>query len=65
MAKKEEPEGISNFPSDSLKATKKTALVFLDLSRLACQTNANPYCITNFVGSTDLLQVLNCNGYQI
>ena len=33
MAKKEEPEGISNFPSDSLKATKKTASVFLDLSR--------------------------------
>ena len=33
LAKEKEPEGISNFPSDSLKATKKTASVFLELSR--------------------------------
>ena len=39
-----------------LKAAKKTALVFLDLSRVAWKSNANPYCITSFVGSTDFLQ---------
>ena len=43
----------------------ETASVFLDLSRVACQTNANPYCVTDFVGSTDFLQVLNRNCYQI
>ena len=34
----------------------ETALVFLDLSRVAWKSNANPYCITSFVGSTDFLQ---------
>ena len=35
----------------------ETASVFLDLSRAAGQTNANPYCIANFVGSTDFLHL--------
>ena len=41
------------------------ALIFSDLSRVAWKPNANPYCITNFVGSTDFLHLLNCNNYQI
>ena len=32
LAKEKAPGGISNFPPDPLKATRKTTLVFLDLS---------------------------------
>ena len=39
-----------------LKAAKKTALVFLDLSRVAWKSNANPYCVTDLIRSMDLLQ---------
>ena len=60
MAKKEGARGIPISPGP-LKAAKKTALVFLDLSRVAWKANANPYYLTNFVCSTDLLQVLKRN----
>ena len=36
--------GDFDFPSDSLEPTKKTASVFLDLSRDSLKTNANSYC---------------------
>ncbi len=39
----------------------ETASVFLDLSRAAWKPNANPYYLTNFVCSTDFLQVLKRN----
>ena len=35
----------------------ETASVFLDLSRAAWKPNANPHYLTNFVCSTDFLQV--------
>ena len=41
------------------------ALVFWDLSRVAWKPNANPYCVTKFVGSADFLQQLNRNDCQI
>ena len=34
----------------------ETASVFLDLSRVAWKSNANPHCVTDFICSTDLLQ---------
>ena len=36
--------GDFDFPPDPLEPTKKTASVFLDLSRDSLKTNANPYC---------------------
>ena len=48
-----------------LKAAKKTALIFLDLSRVARKPNANPHYLTNFVCSTDFLQVLKRNCHHI
>ena len=48
-----------------LKAAKKTASVFLDLSRVAWKPNANPHYLTNFVCSTDFLQVLKRNCHHI
>ena len=55
MAKKEGARGIPISPGP-LKAAKKTALVFLDLSRVAWKSNANPYCVTDLIRSMDLLQ---------
>ena len=36
--------GDFDFPPDPLEPTRKTASVFLDLSRDSLKTNANPYC---------------------
>ena len=36
--------GDFGFPPDLLEPTKKTASVFLDLSRDSLKSNANPYC---------------------
>ena len=44
--------GDFDFPSDSLEPTKKTASVFLDLSRDSLKSNANPYCPMDFFSRT-------------
>ncbi len=43
----------------------EAALVFLDFSCAGRKTNANPYCVTDFVGSTDFLQQLNRSCFHI
>ena len=42
--KKKSLGGDFDFPPDPLEPTKKTASVFLDLSRDSLKTNANSYC---------------------
>ena len=41
-----------DFPPDLLEPTKKTASVFLDLSRDSLKSNANPYCPMDFIRRT-------------
>ena len=44
--------GNLDFPPDLLEPTKKTASVFLDLSRDSLKSNANPYCPMDFIRRT-------------
>ena len=41
-----------DFPPALLEPTKKTASVFLDLSRDSLKSNANPYCPMDFIRRT-------------
>ena len=42
LAKENEPRGISISPRSPLEATKKTASVFLNLSREICSSSKSP-----------------------
>ena len=53
-----------DFPPDLLEPTKKTASVFLDLSRDSLKSNANLYCPI-FYPQDVLPQIFKRNRYQI